>query len=78
MPWRVGGPAGFAFPIHADRLRHACGYALANTATTRGALRIGSAIASIHPRDALDAIECEAVRGLLEVVGLRADDERPI
>jgi hypothetical protein len=32
------------FPVHAHMLRHACGYALANAATTRGGLRIGSAI----------------------------------
>jgi type 1 fimbriae regulatory protein FimB/type 1 fimbriae regulatory protein FimE len=27
---RIGVRAGFAFPVHAHMLRHACGYALAN------------------------------------------------
>jgi site-specific recombinase XerD len=27
---RIGARAGFAFPVHAQMLRHACGYALAN------------------------------------------------
>jgi len=27
---RIGARAGFAFPVHAHMLRHACGYALAN------------------------------------------------
>jgi len=41
---RIGARAGFGFPIHVHMLRHACGYALANAGTTRGAFRTGSAI----------------------------------
>jgi type 1 fimbriae regulatory protein FimB/type 1 fimbriae regulatory protein FimE len=36
---RIGRRAGFAFPIHAHMLRHACGYALANAGHDTRALQ---------------------------------------
>jgi type 1 fimbriae regulatory protein FimB/type 1 fimbriae regulatory protein FimE len=36
---RIGKRAGFAFPIHAHMLRHACGYALANAGHDTRALQ---------------------------------------
>jgi len=66
---RLGERAGFAFPVHAHMLRHACRYALANAGhDTRS--HSGLARPSIHPaHDALHAIERGAVQGLLEVGG---------
>jgi integrase len=36
---RIGGRAGFAFPVHCHMLRHACGYALANAGHDTRALQ---------------------------------------
>ncbi len=36
---RIGARAGFAFPVHAHMLRHACGYALANAGHDTRALQ---------------------------------------
>jgi integrase len=38
---RVGASAGFAFPVHAHMLRHACGYALANTGHDTRRIQMG-------------------------------------
>jgi type 1 fimbriae regulatory protein FimB/type 1 fimbriae regulatory protein FimE len=37
---RIGEHAGFAFPVHAHMLRHACGYVLANVGYDTEANRI--------------------------------------
>jgi integrase len=69
---RIGERAGFAFPVHAHMLRHACGYALANAGHDTRRIQDWLGHRSIPAHDALHAAERGAVQGLLAVRNFRA------
>jgi integrase len=75
---RIGTRAKMPFPIHPHMLRHGCGYALANAATTHE--HAGLARAQRHPTHrALHRVGTASVQGLLALTlpAMRAWNDPP-